>query len=220
MRRLAAAGLALAAVAALVFLLRGTLATSVMEIAAERAVRADAVDSLPDGLQLLLCGAGSPIPDPDRSGPCLAVVAGRTIFVVDAGSGGARNLRRMGVPIGQVAAVLLTHYHSDHIDGLGELGLLRWVGAANTQPLPVYGPPGVEEVVAGFDQAYRLDARYRTAHHGSEVAPPEGAGLLARPFEAPADGTPVVVWDSGGVRISAFAVDHAPVAPAVGYRLD
>ena len=73
----------------------------------------------------------------------------------------------MGFNAGAVEAVFLTHFHSDHIDGLGELAMLRWTGAAHTAPLPVHGPAGVERVVAGFNEAYALDAGYRTAHHGA-----------------------------------------------------
>jgi ribonuclease Z len=160
------------------------------------------------------------LPDPARSGPCTAVVAGSSFVVVDAGSGAARNLVRMDLPPGSLDAVFLTHFHSDHIDGLGELALLRWTGAAHEEPLPVYGPAGVEEVVEGFDRAYRQDALYRTAHHGPAAAPPSGAGLAARPFALPAPGAAAVVWERDGLRVSAFAVEHEPVRPAVGYRFD
>ena len=74
------------------------------------------------------------------SGPCVAVRAGKLHLVIDAGSGGARNLTRMRFPMGEIDALLLTHFHSDHIDGMGELAMLRWVNAANTTQLPVLGP--------------------------------------------------------------------------------
>jgi ribonuclease Z len=204
----------------LAFALRDRIATRVMERALTRSMAADPFDAFPDGLHVVLCGAGSPLPDPQRAGPCAAVIAGRSLFVVDAGSGGVRNLQRMRLPTGAIEGVLLTHFHSDHIDGLGELGIVRWVSAANTGPLPVHGPPGVEEVVAGFNRAYRLDAGYRTAHHGPTVAPASGAGLRARTFATPADGSPAVVHEAEGLRITAFTVDHRPASPAVGYRFD
>jgi len=203
-----------------VVLARGPIALRVMRAAAERNFAADPFAGLPDGLHLVLCGAGGPLPDPVRSGPCIAVIAGRSLFVVDAGSGGARNLLRMNLPPGRIEALFLTHFHSDHIDGLGELALQRWVGGANASPLPVIGPTGVEEVVAGFDRAYRQDAGYRTLHHGPQIAPPTGAGLDARAFAEPADGEVRIVWQQDGLRVSAFRVDHRPVEPAVGYRFD
>jgi ribonuclease Z len=197
-----------------------SIVTYFMPMAAKHAVADNLMASLPDGLHLVLCGAGSPLPDPQRSGPCVAIIAGKLLFVVDAGTGGARNMLRMHVQAGGIAAVFITHFHSDHIDGLGELGMLRWIGGANRTRLPVYGPPGVEQVVAGFNQAYLADAAYRTAHHGIEVAPPEGAGMKAFAFTVPEDGSPTTVLDAEGVRITAFSVDHRPVTPAVGYRFD
>lgn len=199
----------------------GPLARRLWRSGAERQLAADPIAALPDGLHVALCGAGGPMPDPERSGPCVAVLAGSTLFVVDAGSGGARNLQGpIGWPPGRIAALFLTHYHSDHIDGLGELAMLRWVGAAHREPLPVYGPEGLREVVGGFDRAYRLDAGYRTAHHGDAVAPPDGAGLAAHPFAVPPPGERQPVWQRDGVVVSAFRVDHDPVEPAVGYRFD
>jgi ribonuclease Z len=186
-------------------------------VAATRAGR-DATIGLADGLHLVVCGSGSPLPDPTRAGPCSMVIAGNRLFVVDAGEGGARNLTLMGMPTGRVEALLLTHFHSDHIDGLGPLLLLRWSGKPNTTPLPIIGPTGVEQVVTGFNTAYALDHGYRTAHHGPAIMPPGGAGGVARPF---AIGTaPVVILDDAGLRITAFRVAHDPVEPAVGYRFD
>ncbi len=188
----------------------------------EKNVGRDLVTSLPDGLHVALCGTGSPLPNPDRSGPCTVVIAGKQIFVVDAGEGGARNIARMGIPNGQIRALLLTHFHSDHIDGMGPMMLLRWTGNANTRPLPVYGPPGVESVVAGFDTAYSADYGYRVAHHGSDIVPPTGAGAIAHSFAMPpqAVGKSEEIYQSEGLIVSAFRVNHDPVKPAVGYRFD
>jgi len=210
----------LALVGGAVALARGPIALRVMRAGVERNVSADLAAELPDGLHVLLCGAGGPLPDPVRSGPCAAVIAGRSVFLVDAGTGGARNLLRMGLPPGRIDALFLTHAHSDHIDGMGELALQRWIGGTHTRPLPVIGATGTDEVVAGFDRAYRLDSGFRTAHHGVAVAPPGGAGMLARSFEAPPEGEVAVVWEESGVRVGAFRVDHRPVEPAVGYRFD
>ncbi len=173
-----------------------------------------------DGLNIVLCGAGSPFPDVKRAGPCVAVIAGQQILIIDAGSGSARNLAPSGIPAGKIAAVLLTHYHSDHIDGLGELLLQRWGNAAHTTPTPVIGPTGVEQVVAGFNLAYTQDFSYRVAHHGPKIIPPGGAGGVAQPFDLPAPGVGSVVYDVEGLKVTAFAVDHRPIVPAVGYRID
>ncbi len=200
--------------------LRGPIALRVMERALAGNLAADPIAALPDGLHVLLCGAGGPLPDPVRSGPCAAVIGGQTLVVVDAGTGGARNLQRIGFAPGRIEALFVTHFHSDHIDGLGEMALLRWTGAARTAPLPVYGPAGVEDVVAGFVRAYQQDVAYRVAHHGPATVPPSGAGMTAVPFAPPAPGEAPVVFEAGGLRVTAFAVDHDPVEPAVGYRFE
>lgn len=181
----------------------------------------DALGDLPDGIHVLLCGAGSPLADINRSGPCVAVQAGEHLYVVDAGTNGARNIGRFGVDVGRVEAVLLTHAHSDHIDGLGELGMQRWLNGGSAEPLPVHGPPVVSNIVAGFNLAYAADIGYRVAHQGEDFARSGGAGLMALPFPVPAEGDlKTVLTTSDGVRISAFRVSHEPVTEAVGYRVD
>jgi len=202
------------------YAMRGTIAIALMKIAAARAITADAVETFPDGLTVVLCGAGSPLADPQRSGPCVAVVAGKRLYEVDAGDGAGRNLTRLGLPPGRVSALFLTHFHSDHIDGLGELTVLRWAGGSHHDPLPIVGPTGVEQVVDGFNAAYALDTGYRIAHHGPAVVPPEGHGGVARPFDLPAPGDGAVVWSAEGLTVTAFAVKHDPVTPAVGYKFE
>lgn len=200
------------------WLFRSELALRLYARGAERNLAVNSLDALPDGLHAAFCGTGSPLPDPDRAGPCLAVIAGTRLILVDAGEGAARSLGRMGLPAGRIERLLLTHFHSDHIDGLGPLMLQRWAGSAATAPLPLVGPVGVGQVAAGFNGAYSLDSGYRTAHHGPAVMPPGGFGLSPRAFALPAAST--VISDDGGLRITAIRVDHGPVQPAVGYRFD
>ena len=196
---------------------RGDIALALMERVLERNMASDAVAALPDGLHVGLCGAGAPMPAADRGGPCVIVIAGKRMIIVDSGTGGVRTLARMGFQAGQIERVLLTHFHSDHIDGLGEMMLQRWVAGGQSDPMPVHGPAGVERVVAGFNDAYALDQGYRVAHHGAETVPPAGFGGVAQPFAL--DGGEAVVIDDGGLKITAFAVEHAPIEPAVGYRV-
>ena len=207
----------LAVIVLLVYSQRGSLVERIFERGMATRLGADVTADFPDGLHLALCGAGGPLPAPKASGPCVAIVAGSDLFVVDAGTDGLRNLGRMGYPAGNIDALFLTHFHSDHIDGLGEFATIRWVGAANTEPLPVYGPEGVEAVVDGFNAAYAQDVEYRHEHHGDTVAPTSGAGMRAVPFEEPPNGELVTIYDNGSVTIEALKVDHEPVNPAVGY---
>jgi ribonuclease Z len=116
--------------------------------------------------------------------------------------------------------VFLTHLHSDHFDGLATFGLLRWTGASAKAPMPLYGPEGIERVAAGLREAYTIDSTYRVAHHGADTVPPSGFGFEAKPFLAPMLGASAVVYEKDGVRISAFGVDHGPIKPSLGYRID
>jgi ribonuclease Z len=93
--------------------------------------------------------------------------------------------------------------------------------AGRPGPLRVFGPPGVERVVAGFTEAYALDSGYRIAHHGAAFLPPDVGRMEAQVIAGPAEGAgPTVVLQEGGLAITAFAVNHKPVIPAYGYRFD
>ncbi|WCL53847.1 MBL fold metallo-hydrolase [Gimibacter soli] len=179
----------------------------------------DHLAGLKDGLHAAFCGTGSPLPDPTRAPACTLVIAGTHLFVVDSGAGSTANILMMGLSAGRIEAAFLTHYHSDHIGGLGDLAMQRWVGTGNTAPLPVYGPDGVEGVVEGFNKAYALDDIYRPAHHGEDIVPPSGAGMVARSFSLQGM-APAIVYDAGDLTVRAVLVDHDPVKPAVAYRFD
>lgn len=196
---------------------RGRIAQTVVEKLYVKAMARAPDDGLRDGLHVGLCGAGGPLPDPKRAGPCTAVLAGKRLFVIDAGSGASRNLSLMNLPPARIEAVFLTHFHSDHIDGLGELMLQRWAGSGSASPVPVHGPQGVEQVVGGFMSAYRLDQGYRTGHHGAAVVPPSGFGGQALTFNAGADQPDLVLINDPDLKVTAFPVNHDPVSPAVGY---
>lgn len=181
-------------------------------------VGVDRTAALPDGLHAYVCGSGSPMPDADRAGPCIAVLAGKRGFVFDAGSGSVRKLGRMGFPMDRLDAGFLTHLHSDHFDGLGELMLQAWIAGGRDRPLPIYGPDGTERVVRGMAEAYAIDRGYRIAHHGEAVARPGGFGGEARIVAL--DPASPVVYRDGEVTIRALPVDHAPIDRALAYRID
>lgn len=175
---------------------------------------------LDDGaLHVVICGSGSPLPSAERAGPCTAVIAGGRMFLIDVGPGSTENLRLWGLPVASLTGVLLTHFHSDHIGELGEVVFASWT-SGRTEPLDVYGPVGVDRVVAGFQAAYELDVSYRVAHHGADLLPPEGGKANAHAIELAEDAPSRVFYDEDGLRITAFLVEHEPIAPAVGYRVD
>lgn len=212
----------LGASAALIGAFQRPIGTALLTQIVDKNVGRNIITDLPDGLHLALCGTGSPFPDPTRAGPCSAIIAGDRLFIVDTGEGSARTLGYMGIPTAKIEAIFLTHFHSDHIDGIGPFLLQRWgVGTFQT-PTPVYGPTGVDQVVDGFRAAYLLDFGYRVAHHSPKIMPPGGSGGKGVPFALPpvGQGDQIVVLHDRGLKVTAFRVDHAPIDPAVGYRFD
>lgn len=171
------------------------------------------------GLHVVLCGTGSPLADSARASACTAILGGGQFILIDIGPGSWRKADVLGMPLAKLSAVLITHFHSDHIGDLGEAATMSW-GAGRTQPLDVYGPPGVEAVVGGFNQAYALDVNYRVAHHGDAVMPRAASGSVAHTVQLENPTAATVVFERNGFKVTAFAVDHAPVMPAYGYRID
>lgn len=218
-KKLLFAAVGLAVTLGVVHFFRVPISLAVATKFAAKRMATDTQNELTDGLHVGLCGAGSPFPDDKRSGPCTVVVAGKRLFVFDAGSGAARNIGKMGFNLGRVDAIFLTHFHSDHIDGLGELMLQRWVTASNKTPVQIYGATGVEQVVNGLVQTYKQDQHYRVTHHGDATMPASGFGGTPKTFVTDAD-KPLTVLKEDDLEITTFSVDHGPVHPAVGYRIN
>jgi len=172
---------------------------------------------LPDGLHVVLIGTGSPLADPSRAGPSTAVIAGKRVFIIDSGGGAVRKMGEIGLPPAAIERVLLTHFHSDHIDGLGELMLQRWAGGGHDEPLPIHGPEGVNDIVTGLNMTYAQDRDYRVAHHGADIVPPTGFGGKAIPLNLGLNPLATVV-DENDLYIDAVSVNHHPVNSAVAYR--
>lgn len=225
-RRLAIGAAALALLVSLgVTLLTPEAQQRIFDEAAKRtAATVNAAPLADDALRVAVCGSSAPLPSAARAKSCVAVFAGNRFFLVDVGPESVENLVLWGIPMSSVGGVLLTHFHSDHIGDLGELNLQTWAGGRKG-PLQVYGGPGVEEVVAGFSRAYRLDQGYRTAHHTEKVMPSATWPMVAHAIALDGPATPArdrsaVVLDEGGLRITAFEVNHAPIQPAYAYRFD
>jgi len=191
------------------------MAPKMFERAVAKRITANPLAELEDGLHVILIGTGSPLADPSRVGPSTAIVAGGKLYIIDSGGGAVRKMGELGVAPARVEAAFLTHFHSDHIDGLGELMLQRWAGGAHKTPLPIYGPEGVEQIVEGLNMTYAQDKEYRIAHHGEAIVPPSGYGGRAMPFDINRYST---VFEDGDLRVSMFKVNHDPVRPAIGYR--
>jgi ribonuclease Z len=169
-----------------------------------------------DSLELVLLGTSSPIHSPHRFGPSQIITDGRTRVMVDVGWGSTLRLYQAAMPPQTIDAVFITHLHSDHTTDLADFLVMRWVGGIRG-PIPIYGPAGTSRMVKGFQEAMAADTKYRLDHHGEKLW---SGGLAADITEFEACDEPVVVAEVGGIVVNAFEVDHRPVKPAYGFRLE
>jgi ribonuclease Z len=133
------------------------------------------------------------------------------VFLVDAGVGVERRLAAANLPTNGVTAAFITHLHSDHVLGLPDLIFTSWV-FGRSRPFPVYGPHGLARMTQHLYAAFAEDIRIRT--EGLERAPRGGYRVDVHEIG------PGVVYDSGGVRVTAFRVAHGEWRDAFGYRFD
>ena len=161
--------------------------------------------------RITLLGTGTPRPIMERFGPSILVEAGSETLLFDAGRGSLQRLEQAGVPYAALTGLFLTHLHSDHVVGLPDLWLSGWLVSRRKVPLEVWGPAGTADMVARLREAYRFDLQIRVA---DDQANPEGGRLIA------VDVDEQVVLNRNGVTVTAFHVDHAPVKPALGFRID
>jgi ribonuclease Z len=162
-------------------------------------------------IKVTLLGTGTPVPAMNRFGPSILVGAGGRKFLFDAGRGVLQRLVQIKTSLQSVDGVLLTHLHSDHVVGFPDLWLTGWLVGQRDHALRVWGPRGTQAMMSHLEQAYEFDIRYRLS---DDRAAPAGAVIVAE------DIIEGVVFDKDGLKITAFEVDHAPVRPAFGYRVD
>lgn len=183
----------------------------------EKTPQTEAREAPQKGTRVVLLGTGTPNADPDRSGPAAAVIAGETAYLVDVGPGVVRRAAaafqrgQRPLAVERLSRAFVTHLHSDHTAGYPDLVLTPWV-LGRSEPLRVWGPPGLEamtrHVLAAWEQdiALRLDGRQPSEDQGWQVAAQE---------VEPGD-----IYQDDNVKVTAFAVRHGDWEHAYGYRFD
>jgi len=162
-------------------------------------------------LKVTLFGTGYPRPVMERFGPSILVEAGKEKLLFDCGRGATQRLYQLKVPFSEVTALFLTHLHSDHIVGIPDFYLTGWIFGRST-PLRVWGPAGTAEMMSHLEQSYQFDIHVR--RDVDERLPAQGAAVVTKDIEQG------VVYRNGDLTVTAFTVDHAPVKPAFGYRVE
>lgn len=167
-------------------------------------------------LNVTLLGTGDPIPRLDRFGPATLVEAGEHRMLFDVGRGAAQRLGQLGIALGDIDEIFITHFHHDHLNGLIDVWMTGWLPnpfGRRSAPLDVWGPTGIERILDGLRQAMNPNIQIRII---DEQLPPAGAEFEVHEFSE--DG---VVFDEDGIVVTAFAVDHGEyIKPSYGYRID
>lgn len=170
----------------------------------------------PPRTQVIILGSGTPIPDPERSGPAVAIVVDSVAYLFDAGSGIVRRgaaAARTGVTALQaprLGMVFLTHLHSDHTMGLNDVMFTPWIQGRKSR-LELYGPQGTTRLVRGILDGNAEDIRERINSAGG----PDRDAYRVNVHEI-AEGT---VFSDARVTVRAFAVPHSAWKHAFGYRI-
>ena len=170
----------------------------------------------PSRTTVIVLGSGTPIPDPDRSGPAVAIVVDSTAYLFDAGTGIVRRAAaaaRDGVPglrVPRLGYLFLTHLHSDHTMGLNDVLFTPWI-QGRVAPLELYGPPGTQRLVNGILDGNDEDIHERLASSGG----PSTNGWKANVHEIN-EGT---VYEDARISVRAFDVPHSGWKHAFGYRI-
>ena len=164
-----------------------------------------------DTAVVILLGTGTPRPTPEVFGPATSVVVGARTFLFDAGAGVMHQVASANLGIRGPHALFLTHLHSDHTVGLPDVIFTSWV-MERQAPFKVIGPPGTTRMVDKLADAYGEDIILRT--NGLEKNVAGGWKVDAR------DVKPGVVYDSGGVRVTAIKAPHGDWEWSYSYRVD
>lgn len=165
---------------------------------------------------VVILGTGTPIPDPDRFGPAVAIVVDSTAYLFDAGSGVVRRAAAaardgvFGLRAPRLGHLFLTHLHSDHTLGLNDVMFTPWI-QGRVEPLELFGPPGTQRLVNGILDGNDEDIHERLAASGG----PPVNGWKPNVHEV-AEG---VVYKDARITVRAFAVPHSAWKYAFGYRI-
>jgi ribonuclease Z len=158
-----------------------------------------------------LLGTGCPQAHPQRFGPASLLRTTNASFLVDCGSGVTQRLLAADSSGARLDAVLLSHLHSDHVVDLYQLIVSSW-HQGRERPQRIFGPPGTRAFAEATMALWRSEREQRIAWERR----PSTAALELDVVEIEGG----AIWDTDGVRIFAFEVDHRPLAPAFGFRFE
>lgn len=101
---------------------------------------------------------GGPMPRPGRNEPANLLVRKGEAHLIDTGDGAMTAMVDAGADYPDLRTIWISHIHFDHLGGLFAVLGLR-LQARSVQPLTIYGPPGMKDIVEGLIAAMRPSAR-------------------------------------------------------------
>jgi ribonuclease Z len=166
-----------------------------------------------DTIKVTLLGTGTPQLNPRRMSYSTLIEAGDEVLLFDAGRAAMLQAKKSGANLKKLNKLFLTHLHSDHVVGIPDVWLTGFLAPSfRATPMNVWGPKGVDNLTAGLRQAYDVDVNLRIRQYGGQRA----AGME---FE-----TTIVhdgyVYESNGVKVTAFEVQHTGPDTAYGYKIE
>jgi len=161
--------------------------------------------------RVILLGTGNPNADPERHGPATAITVDDAVYLVDFGPGVVRRAAAAGLPMEKLSRAFATHLHHDHTSGYADLIFTPWT-LERTEPLEVYGPPGIAKMTEHLLAAYSEDVALRL----DGLEPANKAGYKVNAHEI----APGVIYKDDNVTVKAFAVPHGSWKYAFGYRFE
>ena len=175
------------------------------------------VEELSRETQVIVLGTGTPIPDPRRAGPGIAVIHKGEAYLFDVGAGVVQNATiaryRYEIPSlspTQICCVFLTHLHNDHTQDFSELATTMWW--RRQRKLRAWGPSGLTDLARGVQQMLAPDLAIRLSGN-QPIQQPEGYRIETTEIE------PGIVFEKNDLTVEAFEVSHGAVAPAFGFRI-
>lgn len=181
----------------------------------------DTVDLDRKGMQLVITGSGSAMPDPLRGGASVAVIVDGHVLQFDCGRRVLENLMLVGINPMRIDHLFFTHMHFDHIADYDYYLITNWL-AGRQQPVAVFGPVGTVKMSEGaLKGMHSMD--YSFVKLIVKNWPP---AVKERPADEPpflvSDIEPGVVVETDNFKVSCVYTDHLPLPDvhSLAYRVD
>ncbi len=109
-------------------------------------------------LHVFFLGTAAALPTPSRNPSCIMVRRGHDTLLFDCGEGTQQQMMRARTGF-LVDGIFITHWHADHF--LGIFGLAQTLSfMGRTEPLTIYGPDWVAEVVSAVKSIARHNIKF------------------------------------------------------------